>query len=97
MHDSNGLWIFLFMLFGGSLGASLAIGVAFAIGFLGDVRASWQTGRKIALLVTEEEHSRRVELLAKMIELERAMQQVPPEEPLIGSRDEIVNQSAACQ
>ncbi len=56
------------------MGAALAVGVAGVIGFLGEVRSCWQRGRQLAQLVTENEHERRLEMLAKMIELERAMQ-----------------------
>jgi hypothetical protein len=81
---------------GGGLGAGITVLVAGLIGFLGDVRACWHTGRKIAQFVTEKEHDRRVELLAKMIELERAMQQVPPEVPVIERRDGTIDEPAAC-
>jgi len=95
MHDWNCVLLVIVLSFGVALGAGLTIGAVSAIGFLGDVHASWQTGRKIAQFVTEKEHKRRVELLAKMIELERAMQPVPSEKPVIEGRDGTVNEPAA--
>ncbi len=80
--------------------AGVAVGAAacfFAMGmfgFIGDVYASWQNGRDLALLVTEKNHKRQVELLAKMIELQRAMQPVPSEEPVIESPGQPANELA---
>src|SRR5205823_9948533 len=82
---------------GGAIGMGITLLVAFLIGFLGDVRASWHTGRKLAQFVTEKEHERRVELLANMIELQRAMQPVPSEKPVIESADGTIDEPAACQ
>ena len=40
-------------------------------GIIGEFYETWQTGRQIALFVTERNHQRRLDLLAKMIELEQ--------------------------
>jgi len=96
MNDWDAVLIVVFMSAGGALGAGIAIWIAALIGFFGDIYKIWQDGRQLAQLVTEKEHKRRVELLAKMIELERAMQPVPPEEPVIESRHGIVNEPTAC-
>jgi hypothetical protein len=74
MSGVDSVFMVVFLSVGGALGAAIAVFVAGLIGFLGDVHASWQTGRRMAQLVTEKQHNRRVELLARMIELERAMQ-----------------------
>ena len=66
------------------------------IGFLGDIYKIWHDGRELAQIVTEKEHKRRLELLAKMIALQQAMLPVPSEKPVIESRDGTVNEPAAC-
>jgi Na+-driven multidrug efflux pump len=95
MHGWDGVTLLIFMIFGGILGVAIAIWVATLIGFLGEIYKTWQDGRKFAQIVTEKEHKRRLELLAKMIELERAMQPVPSEKPVIEGRDGTVNEPAA--
>ena len=77
------------------IGIAIGIWSVTLIGFVAEIYTFWQMGRDIALLVTEKEHKRRLELLAKMIELERAMQPVPSEKPVIEGQDGVVNRPAA--
>ena len=60
------------------LGIGIGVGVlltcvlACVFGFLGDVFHAWTEGRDLYRLVTESRHKRQLELLDKLIELERA-------------------------
>jgi hypothetical protein len=85
---------FMWICVGGSVGVAVSMFVMCLLGFIGDVYASWQNGRKLALLVTEKNHKRRVELLAKLIELQRAMQPVPSEKPVIESPGPLADELA---
>ena len=75
-------------------GLVIAMWVAGLMGFLTDVYKEWHDGRRLAQLVSERNRERRAELLAKMIELQRAMQPATSEEPLIESPDRPVNELA---
>jgi hypothetical protein len=91
----TGLEQFL-ILIGIVIGISIGVCAVCLFGFVTEMYTFWQLGRYIAVQVTEKKHKRRAELLAKMIELERAMQQAPPEVPVIESRDGTVTERAAC-
>jgi hypothetical protein len=92
----NGFEQFL-MLMGIVIGISIGVCAMCLVGFVVEMYTLWQLGRFIAVQVTEKKHKRRAELLAKMIELERARQPVLSEEPVIESRDGIVNELVLCQ
>jgi hypothetical protein len=66
------------------LGVGLAITtwIAGLLGLLGDMYKEWHGGRQLARMVAETNRKRRAELLAKMIELERAMEPVLSAEPV---------------
>jgi hypothetical protein len=64
----------MFMLIGAGAGITIVELVGVLAFFLGAFYHAWHCGRELAQLVTEKTHKRRVELLAKMIELERVMQ-----------------------
>ena len=57
---------------GVSAGVMLTLLLAYTFGFLGDVFHAWTEGRDLYRLVTESRHKRQLELLDKLIELERA-------------------------
>lgn len=54
----------------------------------------WNGGRELAQSVTEKNHDRRLELLDKMIEIERAKS---AQESVIEGQEQVVNESVACQ
>jgi hypothetical protein len=87
----NGFEQFL-LLMGICIGISIGVCALCLFGFLTEMYTFWQLGRYIAVQVTEKNHKRRAELLAKMNELQRAMQQVPPEVPVIESGDGTVTE-----
>ena len=91
----NGLEQFL-ILMGILIGTSIGVCSLCLFGFLAEMYTFWQLGRYIAVQVTQKNHKRRAELLAKMIEREQAMQQGPPEVPVIESRSGTVTERAAC-
>ena len=64
----------MFVLIGAGAGMSIVELVGVLAFFLGAFYHTWHCGQHLAQLVTEKEHKRRMELFAKMIELERAMQ-----------------------
>ncbi len=97
MNGWDQFWMLMGISIGVGIGSTVCVGLMGLFGFIADMRCSWQTGRELAQLVTEKEHKRRVELLAKMIELERAMQPVPSEKPVIESQERVVNELMACQ
>ena len=97
MNGWQQFWLILGMCIGLGTGVCITIWVAALIGFLGDIYSTWQDGRKLAQFVTEKKHKRSVELLAKLIELERAKQPVPSEIPVIESQERVVNELVACQ
>jgi hypothetical protein len=90
----SGLDLFL-MIMGILIGIQIGMFVVCLIGFVAEIYTFWQMGRDIAQMVTEKQHKRRAELLAKMIELEQAMQPVPSGRPVIESRGGTVNDPAA--
>jgi len=57
---------------GVGVGVLLTCVLACVFGFLGDVFHAWTEGRDLYRLVTESRHKRQLELLDKLIELERA-------------------------
>ena len=64
----------MFMLIGAGAGITIVELVGVLAFFLGAFYHTWHCGQHLAQLVTEKEHKRRMELFAKMIELERVMQ-----------------------
>ena len=79
----------LFILLGIVIGIGIAMVLMFVIGFVAEMYSFWQLGHYMAVQVTKKNHKRRLEMLAKMIELERAMQPVPSGRSVIesGGRD----------
>jgi hypothetical protein len=94
MNAWNDLVLVLGLSIGGAVGVAITTWVAGLMGFLGDIYKEWHDGRQLAQLVKEKNHKRRAELLAKLIELQRAMQPVPSEEPVIESPGQLVNELA---
>jgi hypothetical protein len=79
---------------GAGVGLVIAIWVAGLVGCLGDIYKEWHDGRQLAQMVSEKNHKRRAELVAKLIELQRAMQPGPFEEPVIESPGQPANEMA---
>jgi hypothetical protein len=92
----TGLEQFL-MIMGIFIGITIGVCSMCLFGFVVEMYTFWQLGRYIAVQVTEKKHKRRVELLAMLIELERAKQPVPSEIPVIESQERVVNELVACQ
>jgi hypothetical protein len=69
---SQGDVILFWIIIGAGVGGGLTFFVTFAIGFVGDVFHGWTEGRNLYRIVTETRHKRRLELLDKMIALEKA-------------------------
>ena|SRR5579864_6555452 len=92
----NGFEQFL-ILMGIVIGISIGVCAVCLVGFVTEIYTFWQLGRYIAVQVTEKKHKQRVELVAKLIELERAKRPVPSEIPVIESQERVVNELVACQ
>ena len=90
-----------FMLLGIVIGAVVATVilevVALPAFIVGSWYNMWNDAKNLAQSVTEKNHDRRLELLDKMIEVERAKQRVSAQEPVIEGREQVVNESTACQ
>jgi hypothetical protein len=93
MSGLNEFFMFAGIFIGAVVGGSVAVWATAVTGCLGEIYNEWHDGLQLAQLVKEKKHTRRAELLAKMIELQRAMQ---PASPLIEGPGQLVNESAGC-
>ncbi len=94
MNAWNDMVFIIGLSIGGAAGVAVTALVAGLTGFFSDIRKEWQDGRQVAELVKEKNQERRVELLGKLIELQRAMQPVASGEPLIASQEPPVSELA---